>query len=383
MKKVLLFTAIIFISTACFSQDLISLRRGERIEAIVTEVTPTLVRYKLFSNPEGKVYFVYKADVSGIMYKNGRVETFNQPDEQPIENQDQQNNSSTLNRANVETPNQPINYSTQTGDYIRFKNGTSRMVTVLEITPTLVKFRNYDNPTGAIYSVNKSDVYNIRYANGTVTKFDTSVNSVLGNQYKGEYASHFSQFHAGVTFPSGSGLLDFGDNAATGFTIGYKYYGSASVQNLYWVFGIEAFYNELNSDSKDALEYNDPNYDITFPKFLNFPATFGLNYSIPLSETAKIYGEGAMGLNLSMMTNTVVTFSNNEATTKITPAFGFSYGLEGGFFFNQKFSIGVRYNNLGSYKYKYKNYENGTLNESGRGNKLSISCTSLCVGVLF
>jgi len=79
MKKVCLFTALLFISVVSFSQDIISLKRGKRVEAIVTEITPTLVRYKLFSEPNGREYFVYKDDVSGIMYRNGTVESFDQP----------------------------------------------------------------------------------------------------------------------------------------------------------------------------------------------------------------------------------------------------------------------------------------------------------------
>ena len=79
MKKVCLFTALLFISVISFSQDIISLKRGKRVEAIVTGKTPTLVRYKLFSEPNGREYFVYKDDVSGIMYRNGKVESFDQP----------------------------------------------------------------------------------------------------------------------------------------------------------------------------------------------------------------------------------------------------------------------------------------------------------------
>jgi len=74
MKKVLLFAVTVLISTVCFSQDIISFKSGRRMEVIVTEITPTLVRYKLFSNPQGRVYFAYKDDVAGIMYKNGKVE---------------------------------------------------------------------------------------------------------------------------------------------------------------------------------------------------------------------------------------------------------------------------------------------------------------------
>jgi len=100
MKKSLIFTALLFISIASFSQDLISMKNGRRLEVIVTEITPTLVRYKLFTEPKGKVYFAYKDNIEGIMYKDGRVETFKQPVERKIENNPNENKSSQYKDSN-------------------------------------------------------------------------------------------------------------------------------------------------------------------------------------------------------------------------------------------------------------------------------------------
>jgi len=104
MKNLFLFTTLLFITSACFSQDLISLKKGNRIEVIVTEITPTLIRYKLFTDPKGRTYFVYKDDVTGIMYQDGRIETFDQPGEHMIESKPVENrrreNSRTINRSN-------------------------------------------------------------------------------------------------------------------------------------------------------------------------------------------------------------------------------------------------------------------------------------------
>jgi hypothetical protein len=208
--------------------------------------------------------------------------------------------------------------------------------------------------------------------------------------------AQFSQFHAGLVFPSGK----FGDGnektenigdgkgfAATGFTIGYKHYSPLSAENLSWVFGIEAFYNALNSDYKDYYEDHSGYKDITFPIYLNFPVTFGLNYSIPLNgESLKIYGEVALGANYSMLTNYI-----NEDRPEyydrefiFTPAFGLAYGLEGGLFINNKYSIGLKYNNLGSYKYKYKiEYSDGTDKKDKYNKALPITSLSLSLGILF
>jgi hypothetical protein len=206
--------------------------------------------------------------------------------------------------------------------------------------------------------------------------------------------AQFSQFHAGLAFPSGKfadgetayDILKNGKGgAAMGFTAGYKHYAPLSTENLSWVFGIEAFYNGLSSDMKDELEDDDFD-DITYPMYFNFPVTFGLNYAIPLQETVKLYGEAAIGVNFSMPTKLDYSDSPRyqEYTYKFTSAFGLAYGLEGGLFINNKYSIGLRYNNLGSYKYKYEvDYEERSTEKEKFGKKLPITNISLCVGVLF
>jgi hypothetical protein len=203
--------------------------------------------------------------------------------------------------------------------------------------------------------------------------------------------AQFSQFHAGFSFPSGK----FGDgeslfsnkgSAATGLTAGYKRYNPLGVENLTWVFGIEAFANGVNSDVKDG--YDDLGWDdLTFPIYVNVPATFGLNYSIPLNgDLLKIYGEAAAGANFSMITNFLRSDRPNyqDAEIRFTPAFGFAYALEGGLFIKNKYSIGIRTNNLGSYKYKYEvEFEDGEVRKEKYSRRLPITSISLCAGILF
>ncbi|MDR1645674.1 MAG: porin family protein [Tannerellaceae bacterium] len=206
--------------------------------------------------------------------------------------------------------------------------------------------------------------------------------------------AQFSQFHAGLAFPSGkfadgdygSDILFKGKGmAAMGFTLGYKHYSPLAVENLTWVFGIEAFYNGLNSDAKDDLEDSDFD-DTTFPMYFNFPVTFGLNYAFPLQETLKFYGEVAVGGNLSLPTSLKYSDSDyyQDYSYKFTPAVGLAYALEGGLFINDKYSVGLRYNNLGSYKYKYEiDYEEKETQDEKLSKSLPILNMSLCLGVLF
>ena len=58
-------------------------------------------------------------------------------------------------------------------DQLTKRNGDELAVKVIEITPAEVKFRRADNPDGPLISVWKSDVFMIRYANGTKEVFNT------------------------------------------------------------------------------------------------------------------------------------------------------------------------------------------------------------------
>jgi hypothetical protein len=76
MKQFVIIFSLALISIASNAQDIITMNNGNRINAIVREITPTLVRYNLYSDPDGKVIFLYKDMISSILYQNGRIERF-------------------------------------------------------------------------------------------------------------------------------------------------------------------------------------------------------------------------------------------------------------------------------------------------------------------
>ena len=77
MKKIILTTLIaIFTLTLCFSQDVITTRSGESIQARVLEVGQTEIKYKKFDNLEGPVYWILKSVVLMVKYENGTVDVF-------------------------------------------------------------------------------------------------------------------------------------------------------------------------------------------------------------------------------------------------------------------------------------------------------------------
>jgi len=215
MKKIIFFIAFAFISIACFSQDIISMRRGGKMEVYITEITPTLIRYKLSKDPSARVYFVFKDDVSGIMYQNGRVQKFDNSEDQTVErksssndnqsqyqnqNQNQEQNQNQYqrqrpnqnqyqrpnpydrNQDDFETKSQSISRRNQTNDFtlmdgkgetvVYLKNGSIIKGTVIEQVPNKsIKLKTAD---GNIFVCQMDDIEKI--TRGTVVDNNTNSN---------------------------------------------------------------------------------------------------------------------------------------------------------------------------------------------------------------
>lgn len=79
MKK-LIFTVLtsIFTMTLCFSQDIITKKSSEDIQAKVLEVTTTEIKYKKFDNLNGPTFTILKSDVLMVRYENGTKDIFNE-----------------------------------------------------------------------------------------------------------------------------------------------------------------------------------------------------------------------------------------------------------------------------------------------------------------
>jgi hypothetical protein len=79
MKK-LIFTILtsIFTVTIAYSQDVITKKTSEDIQAKVLEVTTTEIKYKKFDNINGPTYTLLKSEVLMIRYENGTKDIFNE-----------------------------------------------------------------------------------------------------------------------------------------------------------------------------------------------------------------------------------------------------------------------------------------------------------------
>lgn len=75
------------------AQDIIVTAESERIDAQITEVSETEIKYKRANNPNGPTFVISTSKVASVIYKNGDVQTFKQ--------QTNQNNSTSTDKNNV------------------------------------------------------------------------------------------------------------------------------------------------------------------------------------------------------------------------------------------------------------------------------------------
>ena len=79
MNRVLISILITLFSTImCYAQDIITLKDGTDIKAIVTEVGSNEIRYKDFENQSGPVYVLMKSEIFRIRYDSGKQDLFSE-----------------------------------------------------------------------------------------------------------------------------------------------------------------------------------------------------------------------------------------------------------------------------------------------------------------
>lgn len=77
MKKIFVsFAAACGIALPAAAQDIIVKIGADSVRADVLEVSPSEVRYKRFSNPDGPTYVLPVSEISCIVYRNGERDTF-------------------------------------------------------------------------------------------------------------------------------------------------------------------------------------------------------------------------------------------------------------------------------------------------------------------
>lgn len=103
---------------------------------------------------------------------------------------------------NHNIPPQPIGEPTES-DIITTKEGDEIQVNILEVGLETIKYKKADNPEGAIHTIAKSDVFMIKYKNGTKDTFKTGtkapVNTIdMRMQGARDAEQHYKQKNTGA-----------------------------------------------------------------------------------------------------------------------------------------------------------------------------------------
>lgn len=194
------------------------------------------------------------------------------------------------------------------------------------------------------------------------TKFLTTV-LIL---YVFTVTSAFSQgnfaLHVGPVFPLG----DFSDDDVTkdedvsgagiGVNVGVQYIYPIAKCGLGVFGGIDFCMNPMKKDAKDDIEKNffQKGVDITYPKYIYFPVSAGLNYLYKANETISVVGNAGLILNFFKMTN--LEGELNDQKYKLEPEMATKVGfkLAGGVLVKDKLLLEVNYLPLGEYDIDYE-----------------------------
>ncbi|MCK9611990.1 MAG: FISUMP domain-containing protein [Bacteroidales bacterium] len=116
-------------------------------------------------------------------------------------------------------------------DVIRLKNGNEIKAYVKEIETEVIKYKRFDNPEGPSYSLQKSEISVIIYANGTRDEFDvlpgytngTFTDARDGKTYKTVIIGNQTWMAENLAYKATKGCWAYDDNEANVAKYGYLY----------------------------------------------------------------------------------------------------------------------------------------------------------------
>lgn len=80
MKRTLIVFLVVMASIVAMSQDVIVTMDAKKIEAKILEVSKTEIKYKEMDNLEGPTFVLEVEEISSVIYANGKVVLYNQPE---------------------------------------------------------------------------------------------------------------------------------------------------------------------------------------------------------------------------------------------------------------------------------------------------------------
>lgn len=112
MKRLFLLTVAAIAALGAMAQDLIVTRDSKRIEAKITEVSSSEIRYKEWNNQDGPTFVLRTDEINTIIYQNGTVKTFEHGAAAPAN----YNSSSSYSSSSYSAPATPAGYIVKDDD---------------------------------------------------------------------------------------------------------------------------------------------------------------------------------------------------------------------------------------------------------------------------
>jgi len=159
LQRIFLIFAVLWVSVvSAFAQDIITLKNGDDIKALVQEIGEVEVKYKKYDNPNGPNYTLKKSEVFMIRYANGSKDVF-------------ADSTSSVSTKQTTVTEQPGKFVCEGCDVIRLKNNMEIHVLNLEIGESDVRFKKADYSSGTVYFLKKYEIATIIYSDGKKEDF--------------------------------------------------------------------------------------------------------------------------------------------------------------------------------------------------------------------
>lgn len=234
------------------------------------------------------------------------------------------------------------------------KNGDEVKAKVTEVGTNEIKYKKFDNPDGPVYSATKSDVFMIKYENGTKDIISSSGTSTSTSSSESkpkaksiiESKPYTALLYGGVSIPVGSFGKEVEGGAETGFTFGHEGDIHISNSSVYFNYNLNYTYHSYGSSF-----YNPNSY---MP--IEFNGSYGLIYALAgfkfktntsVNRFYVLFNGGLNILNISGDFDNYAIYngygSSEDLTTDVNNSFAFSVGM--GVEINNHFNLGLKYFN--------------------------------------
>jgi hypothetical protein len=254
-------------------------------------------------------------------------------------------------------------------DIITKTDGTDISSKVLEVNTADIKYKRFDNLKGPIFTIQKSEVFSIKYENGSKDVF-TKEKAASSTTAKSTSTSSPISWN-----PSDIGIKRFHVFAASSFPTGKFADKEDGMAKAGGGVGIEYVYPlgipMLNLTAGTTLIYNPAKNGDFSGGYLMDWTTAGLRVQKSIDDRISLYGLTTIGFNYTSFTG-----DYNDNDLSIDDAFSFAYSLGIGCVFNNKFNVGLRFN-------KCKAKVSGDYNDNDVSYKQKIGTLQLTVGFEF